>query len=206
MQKHITAIWMMALLCACQQNDQHITPPSTSAPSMASAPQMVSEPIAYGASNASAPTMASAPVAASDAADASAVAASAPSDYSKASNKKIFVEHDSELGNKLYLFSGSLKKEGKIVYALTENRFATPQKLPESNKTFQYSLIKEAVDCQKRLTDPVEVTHFSPQDEIVEKHTFPYPDYNTWNELEIKALADEHPNRQFIQTVCQLAK
>lgn len=138
---------------------------------------------------------------------ASAASTPAAADDSKLyKNKKIPIGGSEEFGNTTFYFPVSIKKEGKLFYVMTENRFARVQKLPESGKPFLYSLIKEAVDCELKLTDPIEVTHFSEKDEVVEKHTFPYPDYKSWSELELQSLADEHPDRAFIDAVCQNGK
>lgn len=120
--------------------------------------------------------------------------------------KKIPIGGSAEFGNTVYYFPSSMKKVGKLWHVLTENHFDKVQKLPDSGKAFQYSLITEAVDCQRRLTDPISVVHYSTQNEKVESHTFSYPDYSTWTELELQSLADEHPDSAFIAAVCQTVK
>lgn len=144
--------------------------------------------------------------AASEAVQAASASSAPATPNSTHKSKKIPIGGSEEFGNTTFYFPDSIKKEGKLYYVMTENRFQTVQKLPESGKPFLYSLIKEAVDCERKLTDPVSVTHFSEKDEVVEKHSFPYPDYNTWSQLELDALANEHPDSAFINAVCQKKK
>lgn len=141
---------------------------------------------------------------------ATASAASTPaSSNGKAlhKGKKVLISKNDENGTTLYYFPESIKKEGKLHYVMTENRFDSVQNLPdETGKPFLYSLIKEAVDCERKLTDPVSVTHFSAKDEVVKTADYPYPDYSTWSALELEALANEHPDAAFINAVCKQKK
>lgn len=219
MQKWSIAVGICFVLSACApENDRFIQPNAASQSMAASDVVAVSDvvsmqPMAHiGASMVSAaasPMAASQPaiIAASAASATAASAASAPAVVpDNHQGKKIPIGGSTEFGNTMYYFPASIKKDGKLWRVVTENRFDKPQKLPESGKTFQYSRITEAVDCERRLTDPVSVTHFSPKDEKVESHTFPYPDYSKWTPLELQALADEHPDSAFIAAVCQIAK
>ncbi len=211
-------LMMMALvvLSACSpEAPRHVQPTasdvnaaaSAAASDVVSAASLASD-VAKAASMSSMPAVAASSASAASGAVA-ASAASAPAavpDAKLHKTKKVPIGGSDEFGNTTFYFPASIKKEGKLYYVLTENRFKTVQKLPESGKPFLYSLIKEAVDCERKLTDPVSVTHFSEKDEIVEKHEFPYPDYKTWSDLELEALANEHPDRAFIDAVCQRKK
>ena len=206
MQKWYYLAGVAVMLAACsQEKDRFIQPTAASKPATASDITLASD-VARAASVPVIGASATSAIGASSvaASAASAVAASTPSTPDSVSkSKKIPIGGSTEFGNTVYYFPASIKKEGKLLHVLTENRFDKTQTLPDSGKSFQYSLITEAVDCERRLTDPIAVTHYSSKNEKVESHTFPYPDYNTWTELELQALADEHPDSAFIAAVCQ---
>lgn len=215
MKKYLPVGAVLLVLNACSpEAPRHVQP---TASDVAAASEVAASEVAQAASHlaaspvnvsASPAVVASAVNAASGVVQAASAASTpaAPDDSKLHKTKKVPIGGSEEFGNTTFYFPASIKKEGKLFYVMTENRFARVQKLPESGKPFLYSLIREAVDCELKLTDPVAVTHFSEKDEVVEKHTFPYPDYKSWSELELQSLADEHPDRAFIDAVCQNGK
>lgn len=216
MKKYLPMGAVLLVLNACSpEAPRHVQPVASD---VAAASEVAASEVAVAASHLAAspvnvsasPAAAASPVntAASGVVQAASAASTpvAPDDSKLHKTKKVPIGGSEEFGNTTFYFPASIKKEGKLFYVMTENRFARVQKLPESGKPFLYSLIREAVDCELKLTDPVAVTHFSEKDEVVEKHTFPYPDYKSWSELELQSLADEHPDRAFIDAVCQNGK
>lgn len=204
MKQWIFLLSGLCVLSACKPEAPHV---QTQLPTASDVVQEASKP-----EN----TAASAIPAVAESASPPAVAASSPLAASAASaananmplhkSKKIPISNVEEFGNIIYYFPDSIKKVGNLYYVMTESRFREPQTLPETNKEFLYSLIKEAVDCKNKLTDPISVSHFSAKDELLRTDNYDYPDYTTWSKLELEALANEHPDAAFISAVCKQAQ
>lgn len=101
-------------------------------------------------------------------------------------------------GNREFLFADSIRQENGVITALVEYRYAAPQVLPETGRSYTHNHWLEQIDCNNHIRSIRSTTHYNDANEIVDANEYAVPRYSA---EDIKMLAK--PEDGVIREVCR---
>lgn len=101
-------------------------------------------------------------------------------------------------GNREFLFADSIRQENGVITALVEYRYAAPQVLPETGRSYTHNHWLEQIDCNNHIRSIRSTTHYNEANEIVDANEYAVPRYSA---EDIKMLAK--PEDGVIREVCR---
>lgn len=101
-------------------------------------------------------------------------------------------------GNREFLFADSIRQENGVITALVEYRYAAPQVLPETGRSYTHNHWLEQIDCHNHIRSIRATTHYNAQNEIVDANEYAVPNYSA---EDIKMLS--RPDDAVILEVCR---
>lgn len=83
-----------------------------------------------------------------------------------------------ENGNREFLFADSIKQENGVITALVEYRYAAPQVLPETGRSYTHNHWLEQIDCANGIRSIRATTHYNADGQIVDANEYAVPRYS----------------------------